>query len=159
MRKAAIVSGVIGIFLLFGTVVCQAQKWDKNGYVDVTVASSYYDTDSIKIKGKLVSWTEKYVLTNEGASFVNSEISKNEVCKNNIEKNGNVTEYQIDFQIENGRKFRGVAKRYYNKDNKLLCTDKDTGSIAKSEWNKILRGSPIQNAKYDLVTKYKVKFE
>ena len=157
MKKNVILSGVIGSVLIFGTLICHAEKWDKNNYADATIESGYYGATSIKVKGKMVSWTEKYILTDSGASFVNSEISKHKVCKENIAKKGNVTQYQLDYEVEKG-KYRGAAKRYYNKANELLCTDKDTGDAFKTTWNKILRGSPIQDAQYDLVTKYKVKF-
>lgn len=157
MKKNVILTGVIGSVLIFGTLVCHAAKWDKNGYVDAAIESGYYDAKSIKVKGKVVSWTEKYILTSDGAAFTASELSKHQVCKENIEKKGNVTQYQMDYQIEKG-KFRGAAKRYYNKANELICTNKDTGNAFKTDWNKIVRGSPIQQAQYDLVTKYKVKF-
>lgn len=157
MKKNIVLSGVLVTFMLFGCVVCQAKKWDKNDYVDAKIESGYYDADSIKVKGKVVSWTEKYILTSDGAALVNTELSKHQACKQNIEQMGNVTQYQMDYQIEKG-KFRGVAKRYYNKANKLICKDKDTGNEFKSNWSVILRGSPMQQAQYDLVTKYKVKF-
>ena len=157
MKKNVILSGVMASVLLFGTLVCHAEKWDKNEYVDKTIASGYYNSDSIKVRGKVVNWTEKYILTSEGITFITTQLSKHQVCKQNIAKKGNVTQYQLDYQIEN-KKYRGVAKRYYNKANELLCTDKDTGSEFNTSWNKILRGSPIQQAQYDLVTKYKVKF-
>jgi hypothetical protein len=148
----------MGSVLLFGTLVCHAEKWDKNDYVDKTIASGYYDADSIKVQGKAVSWTEKYILTSEGIKFTATQLSKHQMCKQNIAKNGEVTQSQMDYQIEN-RKYRGVAKRYYNKANELLCTDKDTGKEFNTSWNKILRGSSIQQAQYDLVTKYKVKLQ
>lgn len=157
MKKNIILSGVMASVLLFGTLVCHAEKWDKNEYVDKTIESGYYDADSIKVQGKAVSWTEKYNLTSDGITFTTTQLSKHQVCKQTIAKKGNVTQYQLDYQIENG-KFRGVTKRYYNKANELLCTDKDTGSEFNTSWNKIVRGSPIQQAQYDLVTKYKVKF-
>lgn len=157
MKKNVILSGVIGSVLLVGTLVCHAEKWDKNEYKDKTIESGYYDVDSIKVEGKAVGWTEKYILTSEGATFVTSQIMKHQACKQSIAKKGNVAQYQLDYQIEKG-KFRGVAKRYYNKANELLCTDKDTGNEFNTSWNKIVRGSPIQQAHYDLVTKYKVKF-
>jgi hypothetical protein len=156
MKKNPILSGVIGSVLLFGTLVCHAEKWDKNNYEDKTIVSGYYDTDSIKVQGKVVSWTEKYILTGEGVTFVKTQIMKHPACKQNIAKKGDVTHYQLDYQIEEG-KFRGAAKRYYNKANELLCTDKDTGTEFNTSWNKITRGSPIQQAQYDLVTKYKIK--
>ncbi|MEI6704353.1 MAG: hypothetical protein WCL71_12595 [Deltaproteobacteria bacterium] len=158
MKKNVFLAGIVGFALLFGALVCHAEKWDKNDYGDVSIESSYYDVDSIKVQEKLVSWTEKYILTSAGSKFTTSEASKHPVCKQNITKKGAVTHYQLDYQIES-KKFRGAAKRYYNKDNELLCTDKDTGTEFKTSWNKIVRGSPIQNAQYDLVTKYKVKFQ
>ena len=157
MKKGVFISGVIVPVLLFGAVVCQAEKWDKNDYADEKIESGYYNADSIKVKGKVVSWTEKFILKSDAATTLTSELSKHQICKQNIEKMGNVTQYQLDYQIEKG-KFRGVAKRYYNKANKLLCTNKDTGNEFKSVWSEILRGSPMQQAQYDLVTKYKVKF-
>ena len=143
--------------LIFGTLVCHAEKWDKNDYTGATIESGYYDASSIKIKGKVVSWTEKYVLADGSVSFVNKALSKHEACKKSIAENGNVTQYQLDYQIKKDE-YRGVAKRYYNKANKLICTDKDTANEFESAWNKISRQSPIEQAKYDLVTKYKVKF-
>jgi hypothetical protein len=71
---------------------------------------------------------------------------------------GEATQYQLDCQIKKG-KFRGVAKRYYTKKNELICTTKDMGKEFVTNWSEILRGSPMQQAQYDLVTKYKVKFE
>ena len=158
MKKNVILSGVMGAVLLFGTLVCHAEKWDKNKYVDKTVESAYYDADSIKVQGKTVSWTEKSVLTSGGATFVTGDIKKYEACKQNIEKKGNVTQYQVDYQIEKG-KYRGVALRYYNKANEIVCTDKDMGNEFNTSWNKIVRGSPIQQSHYDLVTKYKVNLQ
>ena len=159
MKKSVVLSGVIGSVLMFGTLVCYAEKWDKNEYADSKIESGYYGANSIKVKGKVVSWTEKYIYTTEGVTYTNAELSKHPECKDNIAKNGNITQYQLDYQIEGGKKFRGVAKRYYNKANKLVCTDKDTGNEFKSEWKNIMRGSPMQQAQYDLLTKYKVKFQ
>ena len=157
MFKKVLLSGVMGGVLLLATQVCHAEKWDKNDYRDATIESSYYDASSIKVKGKVVSWTEKYILTSDGATFTNSELAKHKKCKDTIAKKGAATQYQLDYQIEKN-KFRGAAKRYYNKANELICTDKDTADAFKTDWHEILRGSPIQQAQYDLVTKYKVKF-
>ena len=157
MKKNVILSGVLASVLVFGTLVCHAEKWEKNKYKDPQIQSGYYDVKSIKIKDKVVSWTEKYILTEAGVTYVDEQISKHEVCKENIAKNGKVTQFQLDYQIEKN-KHRGVAKRYYNKENKLICTNKDTGDDFKTVWAKIIPRSPIQDAKYDLVTKYKVKF-
>lgn len=158
MRKKAISSLVTASVLIFGALVCHAEKWDKHDYSGGTIESGYYDAQSIKVTGNQVNWTEKYILTPEGASFVTGELSKYEGCKQNIAKKGNVTQYQLDYEIRKGE-FRGVAKRYYNKAKKLVCTDKDTGKEFKYGWRQIERGSPIEQAKYDLVTKYKVKFQ
>lgn len=160
MNIKLILSGITAAVLICGTTVCHARKWDKNDVADATVESGYYDTESIKVKGGIVSWTEKYILTSKGASEVNGELSKFAVCKQNIEKNGNVTHLQLDYQLEKkSLKFRGMDKRYYNKDNKLICSDKDAGGTFKSDWNKVLRGTPMQRAQYDLVTKYKIKIQ
>jgi hypothetical protein len=157
MKKNVILSAVILFTLMLNTLVCHAAKWDKNTYADTLIESGYYDAKSIKVKGKVVSWTEKYLLTNEGVTFTAAELSKHEVCKENIEKLGAVSQFQIDYQIKKNN-FHGTAKRYYTKDNKLLCTNKDTGDNFKTDWKKIERGSPMMDAQYDLVTKYKVKF-
>ena len=157
MKKNVILSGVLGSVLIFGVFVGHAAKWDKNSYVDANIQSGYYDADSIKVKGTAVNWTEKYILTSIGVTTITANISKHQACKQNIDKMGDITQIQLDYQIEKG-KFRGVAKRYYNKGNKLLCTNKDTGDEFKTAWNKIVRGSPIEQAQYDLVSKYKVKF-
>jgi hypothetical protein len=159
MKKNVVLSGVIGLVLIFGNLVCYAEKWDKNEYSDSKIESGYYGANSIKVKGKLVSWTEKYNYTSEGATYTNTELSKHPACKAGIAKNGKVTQYQLDYEIDNGKKFRGVAKRYYNKAGQLVCTNKDTGNEFKSDWNVITRGSPMQQAQYDLLTKYKVTFE
>ena len=157
MKSNIFISGVIGAVLLFGAFTCQAEKWDKSGFVDEKIETSYYNISSIKVKGKVVSWTEKYILKSDAATTLTTALSLHQACKQNIEKMGNVTQYQQDYQIEKG-KFRGVAKRYYNEASKLICTNKDTGDEYKTVWNDILRGSPMQQAQYDLVTKYKVKF-
>ena len=157
MKINVILAGVTGAVLIFGTIVSHAAKWDKNRYADVQIESGYYDADSIKVKGKVVSWTEKYILTGPGATFINSEISKHEACKESIAKNGEATQFQFDYEIK-ADEYRAVAKRYYNKKNKLICSNKETGKDFKSVWNKIIPRSPMQGAKYDLVTKYKVVF-
>ena len=158
MKKNVILSAVVWITLVSNALVCHAARWEKNTYADTLIESGYYDVSSIKVKGKVVSWTEKYILTEQGVTFTNTQLSKHEVCKENIEKMGTVTHSQLDYQIRKNIEFRGVAKRYYNKDDKLLCTNKDTGDDFTSVWKKIERGSPILDAQYDLVSKYKVKF-
>jgi hypothetical protein len=160
MKIIGMLSAVIGSVLLLGTLECHAEKWDKNNVSDATVESGYYNTDSIKDNNGVVSWTEKYILTDGGASSLNTEISKHQKCKQSIAKNGKATQMQLDYQLEKKTlKYRLVAERYYNKANIVLCTSKDTGNDLKSDWSKILRGSPMQRAQYDLVTKYKIKIQ
>jgi hypothetical protein len=158
MKKRVVLSGVVGTCLLFLAVVCQAERWDKNDYVDASIKVGYYDAQSIKVRNKAVSWTEKYILTSTGVTALNAKLSQHEACKQNIAKNGEVTQYQMDYQIEKG-KYRGVAARYYNKANKLICTNKDTGNDLDLSWKTIERATPMQQAQYDLVTKYKIKFQ
>jgi hypothetical protein len=160
MKKIFTLSGVLGSVLVCGTFVCHAEKWDRNDYTDATIKAGYYAADSIKVKGNVVSWTEKYILTDDGAAFVDTELSKHQICRENIAKKGKVTQFQQDYQIEKSTlRFRNVAKRYYDMNNKLICTSKDTGTGSKTEWSKILRGSPMQQTQYDLVTKYKIKIQ
>ncbi len=155
MKKNVIVFGTMATVMLLGTVVCHAEKWDKNSYKDQAVEAAYYDTDTLKAQGKTISWTEKSVLTSKGASVVTSDINKYEACKQGIAKKGDVAHYVMDLQMERG-KYRGVAIRYYNKANEMICSDKDLGKDFNTSWQKILRGSPLQQTHYDLVTKYKL---
>lgn len=159
MKKIVILSGVIWAVLIFGTLVCQAEKWDKNEYSDIKHESGYYGVNSIKTKGKIVSWTERYIYTSAGAGHTDDKLSKHPACKDKIAKNGGVAEYQVDYEIDSGKKFRGVAIRYYNKANKLVCTDKDTGNDFKSAWYDISSSSAMQKARQDLMTRYKVQFK
>jgi len=94
-------------------------------------------------------------LTDFGAKYYSKHLSNYPVCQNNITKMGEATHHQIDFEIKNG-KFRTVAKRNYNKDNKLLCTDKDMGTDLDKSWQEIPYQSPMYFREYELVTKYKL---
>ena len=157
MKKRVVLSGIVVSVLLLGTIVCRAEKWDKNDYAGNGVESGFYDADSIKVQNKTVSWTEKYLFTPESVENDTKALSKYKACKNGIEQYGNVAQFQVDYQIENNKKFRGVSKRYYNKDNKLLCTDKDLGpDDFNAGWHDMVRHSPIEKAYYDLVTNYKI---
>lgn len=158
MRKE-LFFGVLGCLVLGAVAGQAAEKWDKNSYTDKAIRSGYYDASSVKSKGGVVSWTERYVLTPEGIEYVNTELSKHPACKEKIAKEGKVVEYQLDYEVKNNKQYRGVAKRYYNKANKVVCTDKETGTDFNTGWRTIERYSPIQQAQYDLVTKYKVKFQ
>lgn len=139
--------------------VCQAEKWEKNSFVGNNIEAGYYDATSIKVHGKLVDWTEKYVYAEEGKKMTKEKLAKYPVCKAAIEKKGLPTEFRVDYQIDNGDKSRYVAKRYYNAKGEVLCTDKDMKGEFDTSWQKIVRNSPMQNAYYDLVTKYKVVFK
>ncbi len=155
MKAKYIISGSIGAFLLFGGLACHAAKWDKNSFNSKEVASAYYDAANIKVVGKTVNWTEKYVFSTDGAASITKDVSKYDACKMNIEKYGPATQSQTDYQMKKGH-IRLVAKRYYTETNKELCTDKDMGKDFNSSWTKIERHSQMEQAKYDLVTKYKV---
>jgi hypothetical protein len=159
MKQHAFVMGILVSALLLGALDCHAEKWDKNDYHDNSIETGFYDSDSIKVAGENVNWTEKYILSKEGSDYNTGTISKHEACKKRIAQKGAVAQLQIDYQVENNRKFKGVAKRYYNKNNELLCTDKDTGKDFDTSFHKIMRGSPIEKALYDLVTRYKVKLQ
>ena len=155
MKKKVILSGVMVSVLLTGTMVCQAAKWDKNSFKGKGIEAGFYDVDSIKVKGKLTKWTEKYVFAPDGIKHFTGTLSQNTECKQNIEELGDVTQFQVDYQVKNG-KYRGTGKRYYNKSNKLICANSDLGNEFDTKWHEILRGSPIEDAIYELVTKYKV---
>jgi len=156
MKHNVIISGVIGAALLIGAFDCYAEKWDHNGFNGNGIESSFYDADSIKVQGKMVSWTDKYIYKKDYAVNITATLSKHPACATSIDKKGGVVQCQVDYQIEGG-KSRGVGRRYYNKANELLCTDKDLGKDRfGTSWNKIERNSPMQNAYYDLVTRYHV---
>jgi hypothetical protein len=150
-----ILAGVVGCVLLVGPIVCYAEKWDKNDFKDKSVESAYYDKDGIKVQGNTISFTEKYVLTKDGAKYATQTLSKYPACKQSIGKKGDVAQYQHDYQIEAG-KAKISAARFYNKDNEMLCTDKDVGKEVNKSWMKIGRHSQMENIYYDLVTKYKI---
>lgn len=157
MKKNVFLAGVIGAVLLIGTLDCHAEKWVKND-VDIpnkNAESNFYDSDSVKVHDKTLSWTEKYVLTSFGEKTYTKHLSKYPACQQNILKKGDATHHQIDFEIKEG-KFRLVAKRNYNKANELLCTDKDMGTEFDKSWKDIQKGSPIYDKYYILVTKYKL---
>jgi len=157
--KKGLLCGVLAGLLLGGVSGQAAEKWDKNSYTDNAISSGYYDASSIKSQAGVVSWTERYLLTPEGADYVNKQLSKYPGCKEKIAKEGKVAEYQLDYEVKNNKQYRGAAKRYYTGSGKLVCTNKETGAEFSTEWRKIQRDSPIQQAQYDLVTKYKVKFQ
>jgi hypothetical protein len=157
MKRNVILSGVVASVLLLGTLVSHAEKWDKNDYAGNGIESGYYDADSIKVKNKTVSWTEKYIFTSGSIDNVSKELSKFKACKQGIAKKGNVTQFQVDYEIENNKKYRGIAKRYYNKNNETICTDKDLGANDfDTTWHNLVRHSAMEQAYYDLVSRYKV---
>jgi hypothetical protein len=156
MRKKVFIAGMLVTVLLAG-LNCQAANWVKND-VDIpnkNVESNYYDGDSVKAHGKTLSWTEKFILTSFGVTQYNKHLSSYPVCKQNIQKKGDVTYHQIDFEIKEGN-FRTVAKRNYNKHNELVCTDKDMGTEFDKSWHDIVNKSPMYERYYLLVTKYKL---
>lgn len=145
----------VGCALLLGAIDCRAENWVKNN-VDVPNKnrdSNYYDSDSVKAKDKTISWTEKFKLTSFGEKTYTKHLMKYPACRKNIEKQGNVTYHKIDFEIKDG-KFRTIAKRNYNKKNKLVCTDKDMGTEFDKKWYEIAYKTPMYERHYILVTKF-----
>lgn len=148
---------VLGSILLMGAIECHAESWVKND-IDIpnkTIEANFYDSDSVKVHGKTLSWTEKFTLTSFGVTYYTRHLSKFPACQQSILKKGDAAYHQLDFEIKNG-KFRLVAKRNYNKDNELLCTDKDMGTDLDKSWKDIEYGTPMYERHYLLVTKYKL---
>jgi len=157
MKKSVLLAGVLGLILLTGTIDCHAENWVKNN-VDVpnkNLDANYYDSDSVKVRKKTLIWTEKFVLTGFGSQSYSKHLMQYPACKQNIEKKGDVTHHQIDFEIKGG-KYRTVAKRNYSKKNELVCTDKEMGSELDKKWYEIIYGSPMYERHYILATKFKV---
>lgn len=155
--KRNVVAGMLGFVLLVGAVDGHAEKWVKNN-VDVpnqNLEANYYDSQSVKVRGKTISWTEKFVLTDFGEKAYSKHLMQYPACSANIEKKGAVTYHKIDFEIKDG-KFRTVAKRNYNKNNELICTDKEMGTEFDKNWYEIVYKSPMYERHYILVTKYKL---
>jgi len=157
MKRNVILSGGMASVLLLGTLVSHAEKWDKNDYAGNGIESGFYDADSVKVKNKTVSWTEKYMFTSSSIDGVTKELSKFKACKQGITQKGSITQFQVDYEIENNKKYRGVAKRYYNKNNEMMCTGKDLGANDfNTSWHDLVRHSDMEKAYYDLVTNYKI---
>lgn len=157
MKKGICITVILSAVLLFGTLVCHAANWIKNN-ADIpnkNVEANYYDAKSVKVRNKTLCWTEKTVLTSFGSQFYTKHLSQYPACQKSIASKGDVTYHQIDLEIKKG-KFRTVAKRNYNKDDELLCTDIDMGTEFEKTWKEIPYQSPIYFREYELVTKYKL---
>lgn len=157
MKRNVVAAAVFSFVMLLGAVNGHAEKWVKNN-VDVpnqNLESNYYDADSVSTRNKKISWTEKFVLTSFGEKSYTKHLSQYPACRKNIEKKGNVTYHKIDFEIKKG-KYRTVAQRNYNKDNKLICTNKDTGTEFDNKWYEIEYKTPMYERHYILATKYKI---
>lgn len=157
MKRNIVAAAAFGFVILLGAVDGHAEKWVKIS-VDVpnqNRESNYYDSDSVKMHKKTLSWTEKFVLTSLGERSYTKHLSQYPACRENIEKKGSVTHHKIDFEITNG-KYRTVAKRNYNKDNKLVCSDKDMGTEFDKKWYEIVYKTPMYERHYILATKYKL---
>jgi len=157
MKKIVIFAGVLGTALLVGSLEGHAAEWVKNN-TDIpnkNVEANFYDSTSVKVRNKTLSWTEKTVLTSFGATYYTKYLSKYPACQKNISNDGEAAYHQIDLEIKAG-KFRTVAKRNYSKTNKLLCTDKDMGAEFDKSWHDIPYQSPMYFREYELVTKYKL---
>ena len=147
----------MGSALLIGATSGHAASWVLNK-VDIpnkNVEANYYNADSVKTHAKTLSLTEKFVLTDFGTAAYTKHLSEYPVCKSNISTKGDVTHHQVDLEIKGG-KFRMVAKRNYNKANKLVCTDKDMGNELDRSWHEVEYKSPMYQRNYILSTKYKI---
>lgn len=148
---------MVGVMLLLGATAGHAEKWVKNN-VDVpnqNLEANYYDADSIKTRGKTIHWTERFDLTPLGETSYSKHLMQYPACRTNIEKKGTVSYHKIDFEIKQG-KFRTMAKRNYNKDHQLLCTNKDMGTEFDTKWYEIEYKTPMYERYYIFVTKYKL---
>lgn len=157
MKKPVFFTVILSAVLLFGTVVSHAAEWIKNN-ADIpnkNMEANYYDSQSVKVRKKTLSWTEKTVLTSFGTQYYSKHLSQYATCKKSISEKGEATYHQIDFEIKEG-KYRTVAKRNYSKDDKLLCTDKDMGTELDKSWHVVQYQSPMYYREYELVTKYKL---
>ena len=155
MKQRSYITVILSAVLLSGTLVCHAADWIKNN-TDIpnkNMEANFYDSKSVKVHNEVLSWTEKTVLTSFGSKYYTKHLSKYPACEKSITTKGEATYHQIDFEIKKG-KFRTVAKRNYNKDNKLLCTDKDMGTEFDKSWQEIKYQSPMYFREYELVTKY-----
>jgi len=160
MKRNVILPVVMASVLLLGTLVSHAEKWDKNDYAGNGIESGFYNVDSIKVRNKTVSWTEKYIFAGTSIDPVTKKLSKFKACKQGIAQKGSITQFQVDYEIENNVKYRGVAERYYSKNNEMICTDKDLDKEEfDTSWYDLERHSAMEQAYYDLVTKYKVIFK
>ena len=157
MKSNLFMVGVFGFVLLAGALDCHAADWVKNN-VDIpnkNIDSNYYDSDSVKVNGKTLSWTEKFIMTDFGSKYYTKHLSEYPVCQQNILRKGNAAYHQTDFEIKEGE-YRPVAKRAYSKSNDLLCTDKDMGTDLDKSWQEITYQSPMYFRYYEFVTKYKL---
>ena len=157
MKNNVFIAGILGVVLLAGSINCHAADWVVNE-VDVpnkNVEKNYYDSKSVKVHGRTLSWTEKTVLSDFGAKYYTKHLTQYPICQKNISDKGDAIHHQIDFEIKNG-KFRTVAKRNYTKDGELLCTDKDMGKEFDKSWRAIEYGTPMYERHYLLTTKYKL---
>ena len=155
--KNLIIAGLLGWALLVVATSSQAAHWVKNE-IDApnkNVEANYYNGDSVKVHGKTLSWTEKFVLTSFGTAAYTKHLSQYPACKRNISLKGDVTHHLVDLEIKGGQ-FRLVAKRNYNKANELICTDKDMGNELDRSWNEVKYKSLMYERYYMLATTYKI---
>lgn len=157
MRKTVVISITMGMVVLSATVACLAADWIKNN-TDIpnkNVDANYYDAKSVKVRDNTLCWTEKTLLTSFGSKYYTRHLSQYPSCQKNIATKGEVAYHQIDLEIKKGN-YRTVAKRNYNKNDELLCTDKDMGTEFDTAWHNIPYQSPIYFREYELITKYKL---
>lgn len=155
--KKNVIAVVLCSALLTMSINCHAENWVKNDFdiPNKNAEANFYDADSVKVHSKTLSWTEKFTLTAFGATNYTKHLSQYPICKKNIASKGEVTYHQMDLEIKGG-KSRIVAKRNYNKDNVVVCTDQDMGNELDKAWHEIVFKSPMYERYYMLATKYKI---
>jgi hypothetical protein len=155
--KNIFIAGVLGSALLFGATSGHAASWVKIELdpPNKNVEANYYKENSVKVRKKTLSWTEKFDLTSFGTTAYTKHLSQYPACKMNISTKGDVTQHQVDLEIKGG-KFRLIAKRNYNKANELVCTDKDMGTELDRSWHEVEYQTPMYERNYLLSTKYKI---
>lgn len=156
MNKLFIV-WILASVLVSGSTSVQAAHWVKLEVdpPNKNVQANFYNADSVKTHARTMSWTEKFVLTDFGSTAYTKHLSGFPACQKNISSKGDVTQHQVDLEIKGG-KFRLVAKRNYNKANKLVCTDKDMGDELDRSWHEVEYKTPMYERNYLLSTKYKI---
>ena len=86
MKKGMYITVLLSSILLLGTPVCHAADWVKNN-TDIpnkNVEANYYDSKSVKVRKKTLTWTEKTVLTDFGSQYYTKHLAEFPACQDHI---------------------------------------------------------------------------